>query len=207
MSTRSPVTRNDGTNWNSICVTSGAPLPALSEVRSLVYSSDPCPALTSFTLMLGWARWNMSTCCCRSGTHDQSVRVTGPCSRSVDLLPPPPQADSVSIAAVTRTNALRHSRRRVRLLVPFISPSPIVRDPWLFQSLEQASVPAAERELLALWDLAAVVQVRPGGRQARSRPDPPRQRPVQPGVGQRADIGSPAGALPVGAAGRAPGAV
>src|SRR6266540_1665941 len=95
MSTRSPVTRNDGTNWNSICVTSGAPLPALS--------------------------------------------------------------------------AVRHSRRRVRLLVPFISPSPIVRDPWLFHSLEQASVPAAERELLALWDLAAVVQVPHGLRDGDRR--------------------------------------
>src|SRR5919198_2686021 len=160
MSTRSPVTRKDGMYWNSICVTSGAPEPALSEVRSLVYSSDPCPALTSFTLMFGWARWNMSTCCCRFGTHDQSVRVTGPRSRLADSLPPPPQADSVSIAAVTRTSASRRSsRRRMRLLMPFISPSPIVRDPWLFESSEQANVPGAEREMPTHRDLAAVVQV------------------------------------------------
>src|SRR5215211_5938378 len=64
--------------WNSICKTSGAPEPDLIAVRSLVYSSSPCPAFTYLILMSGCASSNSFTSFFMSCTHDQKVSSTGP---------------------------------------------------------------------------------------------------------------------------------
>src|SRR5919206_1201429 len=70
--------RNVSMYWNSICTTSGAPEPDLIAVRSLVYSSSPCPAFTYLILMPGCAFSNSLTSLFMSGTHDQNVSSTGP---------------------------------------------------------------------------------------------------------------------------------
>src|SRR5918995_6920704 len=87
MSARPSICLKVGMYWNSMCTTSGAPEPALSAVRSFWYSSSPCPAFTSLTLMFLWAFSNMSTWAWKSGSHAHNVSSTGP-----DELPPPQPA-------------------------------------------------------------------------------------------------------------------
>ena len=65
--------------WNSICATSGAPVPAFKAVRSLVYCGVPWPALTTFTLIAGYFFWNRSTSFWMSGTQVQKVSSVGVC--------------------------------------------------------------------------------------------------------------------------------
>src|SRR6266511_2575098 len=161
MSIRSPVTRNDGTSWNSTCATSGAPEPAVSAVRSFVYSAEPCPALTRFTLMFGWAVWNMSTCCCRSGTHDHSVRVARPPRAAVVFL-------------VVRVERERLSSLASRLL--------------LGQLTYETDVPGAEAQLVSFCKPGTAEQIphrmRDGDRRGSPRPVADKPDPL-PGPGTR----------------------
>src|SRR3954453_10064533 len=76
-STRLLVSVKVGMYWNSIWTRSGAPVPAFSAVRSLVYSAAPDPALTTFTLMAGYFFWNTATSLAMSGTQVQNVKVVG----------------------------------------------------------------------------------------------------------------------------------
>src|SRR5215208_585927 len=62
-STSASSCRNVSMYWNSICTTSGAPEPDLIAVRSLVYSSSPCPAFTYLILMSGCASSNILHSC------------------------------------------------------------------------------------------------------------------------------------------------
>src|SRR5215212_1553735 len=79
MSASASIWVKEGMYWNSICTTSGTPFSALSAVRSLVYSSAPCPALTYFTVTFLWVSLYSSTSSFIPGTQDQKVMVAGPC--------------------------------------------------------------------------------------------------------------------------------
>ena len=68
---------NEGTSRYSICARSGAPFAAVSAVRSLVYSGSPCPALTTLTLIAGYAFSKTATSWLIFGTQVQKVRVVG----------------------------------------------------------------------------------------------------------------------------------
>src|SRR5919112_1515231 len=92
MSARPSICLKVGMYWNSMWTTSGAPSPALSAVRNFWYSSSPCPALTSLTLMFLWAFSNMSTCAWKSGNHAHKVSSVGPPTE------PPPQPASPPMA-------------------------------------------------------------------------------------------------------------
>src|SRR5919201_152274 len=96
-----PVSSKVGRSWNSIWTTSGAPEPALSAVRNLVYSGAPWPALTTWTVMPGCAFWNRLTSVWMFGTHVQNVRVTGAFAGAAAL----PDAPSGVIMHVTRARA------------------------------------------------------------------------------------------------------
>src|SRR3954453_15388164 len=63
--------------WNSIWATSGAPVPACSAVRSLVYCGVPAPAFTTFTLMAGYFCSNRAISLSMFGTHVQNVSWVG----------------------------------------------------------------------------------------------------------------------------------
>src|SRR4051812_34649280 len=76
-STRLSVMEKVGMYWYSICATSGAPLPALSAVRSFVYWSAPWPALTTLILMAGYFCWKSATSWAMLGTQVQKVSVVG----------------------------------------------------------------------------------------------------------------------------------
>src|SRR5215213_8839162 len=129
-STSDSSCRNVSMNWNSICTTSGAPEPDLIAVRSLVYSSSPCPAFTYLILMLGCASSNSLTSLIMSGTHDQKVNSTGP--------PPvePPQAALPSKLApaspaplIFRKSRRVNSRFREGPILMFAFPLPLSGTP------------------------------------------------------------------------------
>src|SRR5450756_418592 len=68
---------------------SGAPDPALIAFSSLVYSSEPVPALTRLTVIFGYCFSNAATICLVCGAHAHTVSVVGCCSaaaRDVALL-------------------------------------------------------------------------------------------------------------------------
>lgn len=66
-----------GMAWYSICTMSGAPLPALSAVRSLVYCGVPWPALTILTLTAGYFCSKSATSLAMFGTQVQNVSSVG----------------------------------------------------------------------------------------------------------------------------------
>src|SRR5882757_11570569 len=89
--------------WYSICTRSGAPEPAFSAVRSLVYSAVPWPAFTTLILMAGYFFSKTAISLLMSGTQVQNVNVVGVCmalsmsawlTAAVDVEPEPepPQA-------------------------------------------------------------------------------------------------------------------
>src|SRR4028119_592325 len=87
MSANASICVNEGMYWNSIWTTSGTPSPALSAVRSLVYWSAPCPALTYLTSMSGCDFSKSWTSFCIPGTHDQKVISTGPDEDPQEVVP------------------------------------------------------------------------------------------------------------------------
>src|SRR6266566_2546715 len=108
-STSLPVSSKVGRYWNSICTTSGAPLPALRAVRSLVYSGAPWPALTSLTLMLGCDCSKRLISLWMLGTHVQKVSVTGPLV-GADVVPPHAARGARSSMSRLRTASLPMKR-------------------------------------------------------------------------------------------------
>ena len=70
---------NVGMAWYSIWTMSGAPLPAFSAVRSLVYCGVPWPALTTLTLTAGYFFSKSATSLAMSGTQVQNVSSVGVC--------------------------------------------------------------------------------------------------------------------------------
>src|SRR5918993_1853195 len=126
-STSASSCRNVSMYWNSICTTSGAPEPDLIAVRSLMYSSSPCPAFTYLILMSGCASSNSLTSLIMSGTHDQKVNSTGP--------PPvePPQAVLPSkLAPASPAPLIFRKSRRVN--------SRLIEGPALMLALSPASL-------------------------------------------------------------------
>src|SRR3954462_12536890 len=76
-STRLLVIVKVGMYWYSICARSGAPVPELRAVRSLVYCAAPWPALTTLILMAGYFFSKIATSWAMLGTQVQKVRVVG----------------------------------------------------------------------------------------------------------------------------------
>src|SRR4051812_36741812 len=110
MSTRCLVRLMVGSSWNSSITTSGAPLPALSAVCSLVYSSPPAPAFVQSIWMFLWVELNRSTTGWNSGYQAHTlIRVTAPAAAE-SALPvagpeeelPPEQAASVRARPTVR---------------------------------------------------------------------------------------------------------
>src|SRR5690348_9149540 len=66
-----------GMAWYSIWTMSGAPLPAFSAVRSLVYCGVPWPALTTLTLIAGYRFSKSATSLSMFGTQVQNVSSVG----------------------------------------------------------------------------------------------------------------------------------
>ena len=123
-----------GMAWYSICTMSGAPLPAFSAVRSLVYWGVPWPALTTLTLTAGYFFSKSATSSPMFGTHVQNVSSVGvfmALSMSarptglVDADEPPESLPPQAVRAApsdTAPVAPRNSRR-------FIGERPDIRSP------------------------------------------------------------------------------
>src|SRR5829696_34243 len=123
-STSASSCRNVSMNWNSICTTSGAPEPDLIAVRSLVYSSSPCPALTYLILMSGCASSNSLTSLIMSGTHDQKVSSTGPPPVEPPQAAPPSKLAPASPAPLIFRKSRRVNSRLIEGPAPMLALSP-----------------------------------------------------------------------------------
>ena len=115
---------NVGMYWNSIWATSGAPVPAFSAVRSLVYCGSPCPALTTLTSMAGYFFSNRATSFSMFGTQVQKVSSVGvgmalsmsacdtEAAGAVAPVEPAPPAQAVRRRPAVSTVAVARTRRR-----------------------------------------------------------------------------------------------
>ena len=85
-SSRLSVMVKVGMYWNSICATSGAPVPACSAVRSLVYCRAALTGVDHLDLdRPGTSCSNSATSCAMSGTQVQNVSSVGVVHRLVDV--------------------------------------------------------------------------------------------------------------------------
>ena len=97
-------------------------MPALSAVRSLVYSARPWPALTTLTLIFGYFFSNKATSAAMPGTHVQNVSWVGLDSAraiadgltdfaALGVPPEPPPHAASRPAAATAEPPARNRRR------------------------------------------------------------------------------------------------
>src|SRR5450830_1133256 len=110
MSASASADTSVGIFWYSACMMSGAPLPALIAVRSLVTAGSPPSCLLTVTWMSGWAVFQPSTTLSMFGAQVQNVSSTfslaaaGVVAASVVVLllvPPEHAAASSAVAATT----------------------------------------------------------------------------------------------------------
>ncbi|MNW54211.1 hypothetical protein D3C74_318040 [compost metagenome] len=98
MSASASAETSVGIFWYSACMMSGAPLPALTAVSSLVMAGSPPSCLLTVTWMSGFAAFQVSTTLSTFGAQVQKVSSTGPSAAGASE-PPLPELQAVISSA------------------------------------------------------------------------------------------------------------
>src|ERR1700712_5749045 len=116
MSARASAETSVGIFWYSACMMSGAPLPALIAVSSLVTAGSPPSCLLTVTWMSGFLAFHSDTTLSTFGAQVQNERLTFAPDAAAGADPAGPEVDALEPVADDADDADELLRVAVELL-------------------------------------------------------------------------------------------